>query len=51
MGLLTPMKHIYSYKYHVRGKDMLPPEASVICFHGDPKPDDVGEEWVQEAYQ
>lgn len=33
-------KGIYSYKYHCRGG--VPGDASIICFHGKPKPHEVG---------
>ena len=41
---VVPMDHIYSYKYHCR--ESLPDDASVVCFHGNPKPDEVNAEWV-----
>jgi hypothetical protein len=37
-----------SYKYH--GRQGLPPEAKVMIFHGDPKPDAVNVGWVQEHW-
>lgn len=44
---VVPMQHVYSYKYHCRAA--LPAEASVVCFHGEPKPGQVHDEWVKEA--
>lgn len=41
---ITPMRHVYSYKYHCR--ESLPGDASVVCFHGAPKPEQVHDEWV-----
>ena len=39
---------IYSYKRHVR-IDGMADDAKVICFHGTPRPWEVGEPWVKEA--
>lgn len=39
---------VISYKYHVRGQG-LPPHAKVVVFHGEPKPADVHESWVDRA--
>jgi len=36
---------IYSYKYHCRHG--LPDDASIVVFHGDPKPSVVDESWFQ----
>lgn len=44
---IVPMQHIYSYKYHCMKK--VPDDASVICFHGEPKPKDVQAQWVKNA--
>ena len=44
---IVPMPHIYSYKYHCR--ESLPADASVVCFHGEPKPEQVSDEWVHKA--
>ena len=38
---------VASYKVHC--KEGLPPGVSVVCFHGDPKPGDVEDEWVLEC--
>lgn len=43
--VVVPMQHVYSYKYHCR--ESLPDDASVVCFHGNPKPDKVGDSWVK----
>jgi len=41
---------IVSYKRHVLlTEGNQPPENSVVCFHGKPRPWDAGEQWVQEA--
>jgi len=45
--IIKPMPHIYSYKYHC--KRGLPNDASVICFHGKPKPEEVSDTWVKES--
>jgi hypothetical protein len=45
--VVIPMPHIYSYKYHARNG--CPEDASVICFHGEPKPGQVQDEWVRQA--
>lgn len=44
----TNPEYIRSYKYHVRGKK-LEPETRVVVFHGDPKPTDVREPWLENA--
>lgn len=46
-GIVKPMPHVFSYKYHCR--DRLPADASVVCFHGNPKPADVSDRWVIDA--
>jgi hypothetical protein len=46
-GNVVPMNHIVSYKYHCRM--LLPPSTSVVCFHGEPKPDQVHDAWVIKA--
>ena len=46
-GKIAPMGHVVSYKYHCRKG--LPEDASVVCFHGEPKPNQVNDEWVLEA--
>lgn len=33
---------IVSYKYHVRKAGCVPPTASVVAFHGKPRPADIG---------
>jgi hypothetical protein len=30
---------LYSYKAHCRGRAVPPPDARVICFHGEPRPE------------
>lgn len=44
---VCPMSGVYSYKYHCR--NALPDDAVVVCFHGLPKPDQVGDAWVMAA--
>lgn len=41
---IKAMEHVFSYKYHCRNG--LPEDASVICFHGNPKPNQVSDAWV-----
>lgn len=44
---VIPMPHVYSFKYHCR--ESLPADASVVAFHGEPKPSQVHDKWVAEA--
>lgn len=37
-----------SYKLHCRNG--VPHETSVVCFHGKPRPSEVSEKWVREAW-
>lgn len=46
-GEIEAMQHVYSYKYHCQ--QSLPSDASVVCFHGNPKPSEVSDEWVTRA--
>jgi len=46
-GEIVPMQGVYSYKYHCR--QSLPDDAVVVCFHGQPKPNEVRDEWVLKA--
>lgn len=39
---------IYSYKWHC--KESLPEDASVVCFHGIPRPHQVQDNWVKENW-
>lgn len=39
----------FSYRYHA--KDAPPPGASVVCFHGRPKPHEVKEGWVPQLWR
>lgn len=48
-GEIKPMNHVYSYKYHCR--QSLPEDASVVCFHGEPKPGQVSDTWVRLSMQ
>jgi len=36
---------VYSFKHHCR--EALPSDASVVCFHGRPRPHQVHREWMQ----
>lgn len=38
------MQGVISYKYHCQ--QGLPSDAKVVCFHGEPKPNQVQDEWV-----
>lgn len=42
---------IVSYKLHCRGKSAPPPAASVVCFHGRPRVNEVADSWVIEAWR
>lgn len=33
---------IWSYRYQIAGRDSLPKEARVVCFHGQPRPHEIG---------
>jgi hypothetical protein len=44
---IVPMSGVYSYRYHCQGA--VPDDASVVAFHGLPKPGDVGVPWVKAA--
>jgi hypothetical protein len=44
---VVPMFGVYSYKYHCR--ESLPADCAVACFHGNPKPGEVGDRWVIES--
>lgn len=37
---------ILSYKIHVQGRSILPPNAKIICFHGKPRIQDVSASWL-----
>lgn len=39
---------MYSYKRNVRGR-YLPDDARIVCFHGNPRPNQVQDDWVQNA--
>jgi len=44
---IKPMTGVYSYKYHCQSRP--PDDAAVVCFHGNPKPKEVTDEWVRNA--
>jgi len=46
-GTVHPMQGIVSYKYHCR--QSLPSSAKVVCFHGEPKPNQVSDSWVKQV--
>ena len=46
---IVSMDGVYSYKYHCRDDGRPPEDAAVVCFHGNPKPSEVKEHWVQAA--
>lgn len=46
-GKIKPMAGVYSYRYHCQNGP--PADASVIAFHGIPKPTEVNAEWVVKA--
>jgi len=39
-----------SYKLHCRGKGNPPAGASVVCFHGKPRPNQVSDKWMAAAW-
>lgn len=44
-----PMATIKSYKFHC--KEGLPPSASLVCFHGQPKLPDVKADWIERHWK
>ncbi len=47
--LTDSFKRIRSYKYHC--KEGLPEDASVVCFHGKPRPPEVKTDWMMEHWR
>lgn len=43
-------KGLYSYKFTLQNKDILPDDAKIIYFHGRPKPWDVKHDWLKWRY-
>ena len=41
---------IYSYKRHCRNKGMPPKDASIILFHGKPRPHECREKWIKDNW-
>ena len=39
------LKGVYSFKHHCQ--EALPYDASVVCFHGNPRPHQVQRDWIQ----
>lgn len=37
---------IYSYKRHIKNGKVCPDKARVVCFHGEPRPHMLNEEWL-----
>lgn len=46
-----PQERIASYKRHCRDRGSPPPAASVVAFHGTPRPHEVTDEWVVDAWR
>ena len=46
-----PPGWVVSYKHHCLGKDGPPPGARVVAFHGVPRPHEVSDPWVKEAWR
>lgn len=44
-----PQERVVSYKRHARGA--LPDDASVVVFHGEPKPHQVDAPWIREHWE
>lgn len=42
------VKGIYSYK--VSCKKALPKDATIVCFHGKPRPHEVKHDWIKSTY-
>lgn len=47
---LFPENWVISYKLGVRGRS-LPEDCRIVSFHGHPKPGDVNEPWLSEAWR
>jgi hypothetical protein len=41
---------VYSYKRNIRDNGNLPTNATIVCFHGNPRPSDVNDKWVKENW-
>lgn len=48
---LIPQERIASFKRHCRDQGGPPADASVVAFHGTPRPHEVSDRWVVEAWQ
>ena len=46
-----PQERICSFKRHCRDVGGPPQAASVVAFHGTPRPHEVADEWVRQAWQ
>ena len=42
---------VKSYKRHIRGKGQKPESASIISFHGKPRPHQAKDEWIKEYWK
>jgi hypothetical protein len=40
--------NVVSYKHHCRSTGKIPADASIVCFHGKPRPRDVGAPFFEE---
>ncbi len=48
---LIPQERIASYKRHCRDAGGAPAGASVVAFHGRPRPHEVKDQWVVDAWR
>ncbi len=49
IGIVNDHVNMASYKHHCREGGRPPDGTDIVCFHGDPQPWDVEDEWVMEA--
>ncbi len=40
---------VVSYKVHC--EKGLPPQAHVVCFHGKPRPSEIGDNWIKQRWE
>ncbi len=45
---IKPITGVHSYKWHCR--ESLPKDASIVAFHGKPRPHEVKDSWVKENW-
>lgn len=48
---LIPQERIASYKRHCVDRGAPPGAASIVAFHGTPRPHEVTDEWIRTAWQ